>query len=1009
VSAAISADDYARLRTWILEIAEALLPGTQRQDRGGDWRFSHAGGLSIAKRSGVWFSHAEGKGGYSAVGLIALLRPCDWAEAEQWAAAWLANHPGTGSCDAGDDDDDASQAAREANSARAKEIIQAMAAAEDTVAETYLRSRDLPPPYPACARFLADARIGESALVGLLTAHNVVIGAQLTYLAPDGRKSLREPVRQTFVLDRERARGAVFEVERLSSNARMLLVEGLEDGLSLRACGRPESIYALPGIAGLKHFPARRGHAITVVRDGDAADSAADKALVAGVDHLLLERADVRVTATPGGEDANGILQAKGADALNALVDGAVPATLSFAGEVKRLARLQASTDPSDAAEYARLRVAAKKRQPGMTLEHLDRLVRAALAPSAAKDDAEETEDTGIKLPEYPPWDGPPVVLADVLDETLATLRRFIVAPTEVLVTNTLWSAMTHLVHHPNIDLGTVPRLHLCGPPTAGKTTSLDCVMTLSARSLLAASTSASAVLRSMGVLKPTLGIDEIDNVLSDKNSDLLAILNASNRRRTAFVLRSVPTPDGKGWEAKLFSVWGAIASAGLEPLPPTQQSRAITWIMQVATTEAIPEQLEDGTAPKLIELHRKLASWAASLDNLPKRSLPAALAKQPGRIADLWRPLVNIAALAGGDWPARVADAIDANLKTERLPSVKERVLLSLRRAFDLQRHLDQKKSAAQLDKAADNPTRMTTPTLVERLCADPEEEWRTANDGRPITPYYFRRALLGLLAPPGTQDWWTGPRDKRTHHSGYLRTQLERTWETILRLPADFSLVPVESPSPHPSRPSGAPGASGATRRKPGFFGDGSGAGAPDASGAPQEGDAQVNPGAPDGSGAYTPDGVTKKPTKSRGEPCAPDAPDAEGGWGRRENSDGKGTGRTAKDAQPTRVWPRAVGPVEQAICDLAAANPTWSEDRLAKAAGQPIGRVRKALNGGRKPDGAGDTASPTASFTAAGPAAAGASQSDPSFSTPDPDAPIPSWVDAEGVPPRDGDVPL
>src|SRR6516164_6991210 len=101
---ALSHDDRVRLCSWAVEIAEALLPeGSRRQDRGSDWRLSHSSGLLIAKRSGAWYHHASRQGGYSAVGLIAWLRSCDHAEAEQWAVAWLASHAGTGSCDGAED------------------------------------------------------------------------------------------------------------------------------------------------------------------------------------------------------------------------------------------------------------------------------------------------------------------------------------------------------------------------------------------------------------------------------------------------------------------------------------------------------------------------------------------------------------------------------------------------------------------------------------------------------------------------------------------------------------------------------------------------------------------------------------------------------------------------------------------------------------------------------------------------------------------------------------------
>ena len=111
----------------------------------------------------------------------------------------------------------------------------------------------------------------------------------------------------------------------------------------------------LPGIGTLKHLSVKKGERIVVCRDGDEPGSSADEGLVKGVDHLLLEGADVRVTNTPAGEDANSILQAEGTSALNELIADAAPATLSLDGEITRLSRL----DPLD---YDRERKAAAER-----------------------------------------------------------------------------------------------------------------------------------------------------------------------------------------------------------------------------------------------------------------------------------------------------------------------------------------------------------------------------------------------------------------------------------------------------------------------------------------------------------------------------------------------------------------------------------------------------------------------------------------------------------------------
>ena len=81
------------------------------------------------------------------------------------------------------------------------------------------------------------------------------------------------------------------------------------------------------------------GERVVVIRDGDEEGSPADKALVVGADALLLQgAAEVKVTSTPRGEDANSILQAGGVEALAELIDPATPVALSREGKITELA-----------------------------------------------------------------------------------------------------------------------------------------------------------------------------------------------------------------------------------------------------------------------------------------------------------------------------------------------------------------------------------------------------------------------------------------------------------------------------------------------------------------------------------------------------------------------------------------------------------------------------------------------------------------------------------------------
>ena len=120
-----------------------------------------------------------------------------------------------------------------------------------------------------------------------------------------------------------------------------LLVEGLENALSVAAAFPCATVLGLPGIGRARHVPPIKGDVI-FVRDGDEPGCPADKSLTRGIDHLLLTGTKtVRVTATPLEEDANSILQSGGVEALRSLILAAKPVSLSLDGEAQRLARIR--------------------------------------------------------------------------------------------------------------------------------------------------------------------------------------------------------------------------------------------------------------------------------------------------------------------------------------------------------------------------------------------------------------------------------------------------------------------------------------------------------------------------------------------------------------------------------------------------------------------------------------------------------------------------------------------
>jgi hypothetical protein len=202
----------------------------------------------------------------------------------------------------------------------------------------------LEPPYPPGIYWLADARLGESALVGKLTdATGEFVGVQLGYLDPSGRKSVVPPQRQMFLTDKEAARQGAFRIRvpgPVEGVAELIVVEGLEDALSVTQAGAGREVIGIPGVGRFWQFALPSGASVVVFRDGDAPDSEATKQLIGAVDWWLFAGVKILVTDTPLGKDANAILQTGGFDEIRRLIAEAESATFSFEADVRRLSAL---------------------------------------------------------------------------------------------------------------------------------------------------------------------------------------------------------------------------------------------------------------------------------------------------------------------------------------------------------------------------------------------------------------------------------------------------------------------------------------------------------------------------------------------------------------------------------------------------------------------------------------------------------------------------------------------
>ena len=264
---------------------------------------------------------------------------------------------------------------------------------------------------------------------------------------------------------------------------------------------------------------------------------------------------------------------------------------------------------------------------------------------------------------------------------------RFISYPSAHCKTaHTLWTLHTHVLRH--FDL--TPRLaFLSAEPASGKTRALEITERLVPNPVSAVNVSPSYLFRKVGSGDDTVTIlfDEIDTVFGPKakeNEEIRGLLNAGHRRG-AVAGRCVVK--GKIIETEEIPAFAPVALAGLGSLPDTILSRSVVVRMQRRATaervEPYRRRLHDKDTDRVRLMIETWAAgaWPEGLNDWP--DLDAI--KIYDRDADIWEPLIAIADLLGGDWPARARNAAVTlvTASKDREPSFGIRLLSDLEKVF--------------------------------------------------------------------------------------------------------------------------------------------------------------------------------------------------------------------------------------------------------------------------------------------------------------------------------------
>jgi hypothetical protein len=230
-------------------------------------------------------------------------------------------------------------------------------------------------------------------------------------------------------------------------------------------------------------------------------------------------------------------------------------------------------------------------------------------------------------------------------------------------------------------------------------------------------------------MFRPTLLIDEVDAFLKD-NEEMRSILNSSYHPR-GNIIRMV----GNNHEPRFYSVWAAVALAGIGDLPTTVKDRSITIPLRRRLPSDGPvERLWFGL-DHLKELARQIVRWVADNHDRIERDPPALPEELSDRQQDNWRSMIAIADAMGEEIGAAARKTALA-LNLERDYDDNDIALLALKDVH------------AIFESAADSMT-LSAQYLVDELAKMDDRPWPTWRRDKPIT----QNSLKRLLTPFGVK----------------------------------------------------------------------------------------------------------------------------------------------------------------------------------------------------------------------------------------------------------------
>jgi Protein of unknown function (DUF3631) len=244
-----------------------------------------------------------------------------------------------------------------------------------------------------------------------------------------------------------------------------------------------------------------------------------------------------------------------------------------------------------------------------------------------------------------------PVQASGLFDRIYSFVRRYVVITDEQAVCMTLWIAHTYLFE----SFVSTPYLFVTSPTArAGKTRLLEVIAALATRPWRPVDPTPAVLFRTIDAEKPTLLADEVDS--TPRMGHLRTVFNAGYR--VGVVITRIESMGGVKVPIN-YKVFCPKVLAGITGARVPLHSSTFDRCIVIDLKRRLPSEPVERFRPHLVEdegneIRAALTELAAEHAEALRDAVPELPTELDDRAAEVWEPLLAVAAVAGDAWLKR-------------------------------------------------------------------------------------------------------------------------------------------------------------------------------------------------------------------------------------------------------------------------------------------------------------------------------------------------------------------